>query len=232
MVEVEIEPHEEFEGVYWAIFEDGRKKPATENLVPGHQVYGEKLVEYDGKEYRVWEPRRSKLAAMIMNDMEYFPFEEGSRVLYLGAAAGTTPSHVSDIIKESGVEYCVEFASRMMQELIPVCEKRPNMVPILGDATKPHGYAPLVEQVDVIYQDIAQPKQAEVVADNAEAFLRPGGYVIVAIKARSIDVTKEPEDVFEDEERKLEERGFEVLEVIDLEPYERDHVGIVAEYHG
>ncbi|MEO2240596.1 MAG: fibrillarin-like rRNA/tRNA 2'-O-methyltransferase, partial [Euryarchaeota archaeon] len=196
------------------------------------QVYGERLVKQDGTEYRVWEPSRSKLAAMIMNGMEHFPFKEGCKVLYLGAAAGTTPSHVSDIIREEGIEYCVEFASRMMQELIPVCEKRPNMVPILGDATKPHEYVEIVEQVDVIYQDIAQPKQAEVVADNAEAFLKPGGVIIVAVKARSIDVTKEPEEVFREEERKLEERGFEILEVIDLEPYERDHVGIVAEYQG
>ncbi|MEO2241134.1 MAG: fibrillarin-like rRNA/tRNA 2'-O-methyltransferase, partial [Euryarchaeota archaeon] len=77
MVEIEIEPHEEFEGVYWAIFEDGTRKPATENLVPGHQVYGERLVKQDGTEYRVWEPSRSKLAAMIMNGMEHFPFKEG-----------------------------------------------------------------------------------------------------------------------------------------------------------
>ncbi|MCE7697563.1 MAG: fibrillarin-like rRNA/tRNA 2'-O-methyltransferase, partial [Methanobacterium paludis] len=116
---------EKFPGVY--ILKD---HIATENLRPGLKVYGEKLVELDSKEYRIWDPRRSKLAAAILNGMETFPFNEGSNILYLGASAGTTPSHISDIIK-NGLVYSVEFSPRMVRDLVELCRIRENMIPLL-----------------------------------------------------------------------------------------------------
>ncbi|VVC94536.1 unnamed protein product [Leptidea sinapis] len=69
----------------------------TKNLVPGSEVYGEKRisVENEGEkvEYRVWNPFRSKLAAAIMGGVDAIHMPPGSRVLYLGAASGTTVSH-------------------------------------------------------------------------------------------------------------------------------------------
>ncbi|MGZ7047956.1 MAG: fibrillarin-like rRNA/tRNA 2'-O-methyltransferase, partial [Methanobacterium sp.] len=103
---------------------------ATENLNPGIKVYDERLVEFKDKEYRIWDPRRSKLSTAILNGLKTFPFEEDSKVLYLGASAGTTPSHISDISK-NGLIYCVEFSSRMMRNLMDVCNTRENMIPIL-----------------------------------------------------------------------------------------------------
>ncbi len=79
-----------FPGVYLFVDEEGNKKIATKNLVPGQRVYGERLVKFEGEEYRVWNPRRSKLAAAILNGLENFPIRPGSRVLYLGVASGTT----------------------------------------------------------------------------------------------------------------------------------------------
>ena len=201
---------------------------ATCNQIPGKQVYGEKLVEIQGKEYRLWNPRRSKLAAAILNGLETFPFYDNSRILYLGASTGTTPSHISDICSD-GLIYCVEFSPRMMRKLADLSQIRTNLIPILDDANKPHNYLHLVEKTDVIYSDVAQPNQTEIFMDNMRLFLKEGGIGILMLKARSIDVTRNPEEIYHEEESRLKKAGFRVMEKIDLEPYEKDHMAFVCE---
>ena len=223
-------PHERFKGVYWVEFEDGSRRLATANLTPGVRVYGEQLVKFGEVELRVWNPYRSKLAGAILKEIEVMPIKAGISVLYLGAAAGTTPSHVSDILGPGGVLYGVEFAPRVMREFMErVAAHRSNVVPILADARFPHKYAHIVtEKVDVIYADIAQPFQSKIVADNAEFFLRSGGYVMQAIKAMSIDVTREPSETYKREIDHLRERGFEIVDVVHLEPYDVAHAFVIA----
>ena len=226
---VEVEQHEKFEGVYWLVFEDGTRKLATRNLAPGRNVYGEKLIKVGDEEYRLWDAYRSKLAASILKGVETMPIKPGDKVLYLGAASGTTASHVSDIVGPEGHVYCVEFAPRVIQDLLNnVCAYRPNMSPILADARLPHLYAHLVEEVDVIYCDIAQPEQAKVLADNADFFLADGGWIMLAIKARSIDVTKKPSELFKREMDVLKARGFDIRDKVHLEPFDKDHAMVVA----
>ncbi len=219
---MKIIEHERFRGVYWVELEDGAQKLATVNSAPGAQVYGEKLVEIEGTEYRLWDPYRSKLAAAIVRGIKDVPITDCSKVLYLGAASGTTASHVADLVGSGGAVYCVEISSRPMRDLLLVCGRRPNMVPMLADASRPGSYCSLVGKVDVIYQDVAQPEQSGILFANARAFLRGGGHAMLALKARSIDVTKEPREIFRDEMGKLE-REFEILDAKVLEPYEKDH---------
>jgi len=225
----DVSPHERFEAVYWIRFQDHSRRLATENLTPGNSVYGEELVKHRRREYRAWDAYRSKLAAAILKDISGIPIAPSRRVLYLGAASGTTASHVSDIVGEKGAVFCVEFAQRTMRELIEnVCSYRPNMSPILADARYPGAYRSLVSPVDAIYCDIAQPEQARILADNADLFLKESGNVMIAVKSRSVDVTMSPASVFSQEKRTLIQRGFKVMEMIRLEPYERDHAMIVA----
>ena len=73
---------------------DGEEKLATVNLVPGNQVYNEKLGQHEGIECRIWNPFRSKLAAAIMNGLDNFPFIEKSDVLYLGVSTGLSLIHI------------------------------------------------------------------------------------------------------------------------------------------
>ena len=202
---------------------------ATDNLNKGIKVYGERLVEIKDKEYRIWDPRRSKLGAAILNGLNMFPFKEDSKVLYLGASAGTTPSHISDISKD-GLIYCVEFSPRMMRDLVEVCNQRRNLIPILDDATKPKNYLNLLQKVDVVYSDVAQPKQSELFMDNMRLFSKGDGIGILMIKARSIDVTRAPKKIFKEEESKLKTSGLNVIEKINLEPYEKDHMAFVCEF--
>jgi len=228
-VDADVKPHPTFNGIYWIIHEDGSKKLATQNLAPSHTVYGERLIKHRNIEYRTWDPYRSKLAAAIIKGLETVPIKPEHKVLYLGAASGTTASHVSDIVGEDGHVYCVEFAPRSIRELVDnVCTHRFNMSPILADARMPEQYATLVGTVEDMYCDIAQPEQAKILADNADRFLKPRGWTMLAIKAQSIDVTKEPSEVYKQEIGTLRSRGFRIEQVVHLEPYDKAHAMIVA----
>jgi len=228
-VVADAKPHKKFPEIYWVTLEDGARRFATKNLTPGRKVYGERLISFQEVEYRVWDPFRSKLVAAILKGLNIVPIHAGHKVLYLGAASGTTASHVSDIVGEKGHVYCVEFAARTMRELVNnVCAFRFNMTPILEDARIPEKYMTFVEKVDAIYCDIAQPEQAKVLADNAELFLKENGWTILAVKSQSIDVTKKPVEVYEQEANILKSRGFTVKEIVQLEPYDKAHAMIVS----
>ena len=146
------------------------------------------------------------------------------RVLYLGAANGTTVSHVADYAE---VVYAVEFSPRPMQDLIEVARRRKNIIPIMADATRPDLYTPLVEAVDLVYQDVAQPDQAVIAIRNC-VFLKPGGSLILMLKTRSVDVRKDPGEVFDETITALKEAGFTVQESVWLVPYHQDHAAIVC----
>jgi fibrillarin-like pre-rRNA processing protein len=227
-VAVDVKPHR-FAGIYIVTFEDGTERLATKNMVPGKSVYGERLISFEGTEYRSWDPFRSKLAAGILKGLKMVPIQPNHKVLYLGAASGTTASHISDIVGSDGQVYCVEFSARSMRELVNnVCTFRPNMAPLLEDARMPQRYAMFVGTVDDIYCDVAQPEQAKILADNADAFLRQDGWVILAVKSQSIDVTKQPSEVYRREIETLETRGFTISDVVNLEPYDKAHIMVVA----
>ncbi len=207
----------------------------TKSLAPGKKVYGERVLKIDGVEYRVWNPYRSKLGAAIKNGLKTWAFKKGGTVLYLGVAEGTTASHIADAMEE-GVIFGVDVAPRVVPKLLKVSEDWKLILPILADANKPEEYREYIEavggKVDVVYEDVAHPDQTKILIKNAEAYLKKGGHAYYAVKARSIDVTKDPRVVFQEERKKLEDAGFEVLEEIDLEPYEKDHVMFVLRWLG
>ncbi|ARS91836.1 fibrillarin-like rRNA/tRNA 2'-O-methyltransferase [Natrarchaeobaculum aegyptiacum] len=194
---------------------DGQQRLATR----GEPVYGEPT---EG-EWRAWDPTRSKLGAMLELGMDT-ALEGGDTVCYLGAASGTTVSHVADF---AGPTYAVEFAPRPARDLLSVADSRPRLFPLLADARKPETYAHVVEaDVDALVQDVATRGQARVALENRQ-FLADDGRLLLAVKARSEDVTRDPNEVFADVRETLEE-GYEVLESRRLDDYHADHLGIVA----
>jgi len=182
-------------------------------------VYNERML---GKA-RVWEPYRSKLSALY-HVGKGIDLDPSMRVLYLGAANGTTVSHVADYVE---VVFAVEFAPRPMQDLIEVARRRKNVIPIMADANQPDRYTSVVEAVDLVYQDVAQPDQAAIAIRNS-IFLRHGGSLILMLKTRSVDVRKKPSDVFDETLAVLSNAGFSVLESVWLAPYHQDHAAIVC----
>ena len=221
---------EDKKNIFW-VKTEGEKKLATENLVPGNQVYKEKLVLKKGIEYRVWDPFRSKLAASIMKDLEEFPFQEKSSVLYLGVSTGTTISHISDIVGPKGIIFGVEHSSRVARDFLDrVASHRKNIIPIIQDARRPQDYFSVYNKMDIVYSDIAQPDQTEIAISNCKLYLKNNGYLFLVIKTRSIDVTQPPKKIIKNELKKLR-TNFQILQQIDLHPYDKDHAMIIAKYH-
>jgi len=209
---------------------------ATKNLTPGEAVYGEKRVSVEEGdagnkvEYRVWNPFRSKLAAGILGGLDSIFMPPGSKVLYLGAASGTTVSHVADVVGPEGLVYAVEFSHRSGRDLVNMAKKRPNVIPIIEDARHPAKYRMIVGMIDCVFADVAQPDQARIVALNSQYFLKAGGHFVISIKANCIDSTAPAEAVFAREVKKLQEDGFKPMEQLTLEPYERDHAIVCGGY--
>ena len=212
----------EIQGIY-----KEKNKIFTENPVfcKGIKVYNEKLVKYKDKELRSWNPYRSKFAAAILNGLK-IDIKSNSKILYLGAATGTTVSHVSDIVKD-GVVYSVENSPVAVKNLIKLSEKRKNLIPILEDANHPDRYSSIVHTVDLTYQDISQRNQAEIFISNVTRYLKKSGKGILMVKARSIDVSLKPKKAYNIVCSELEESGLKIKDKIDLNPYEKDHAAIL-----
>ncbi|MBI4438444.1 fibrillarin-like rRNA/tRNA 2'-O-methyltransferase [Candidatus Woesearchaeota archaeon] len=192
----------------------------TESAHHGEAPFREQTINRNGKEYRNWEPRRSKLAASIMKGMEC-ALGESSKILYLGASHGYTVSFAADIAQKGAI-YAIDFSPRVVRELVLLSERRTNIAPILADARKPETYYHYIEPCDILYQDVAQKDQAAIFMKNANLFLKKEGKAYLAIKARSIDTTKEPKKIFKQARDEIE-TTMKVLDYKVLEPYQKDH---------
>lgn len=211
----------------------------TKNMTPGESVYGEKRISVETSqtgalsngdaapatktEYRVWNPFRSKLAAGILGGLDHIYIRPGAKVLYLGAASGTSVSHVSDMVGPTGTVFAVEFSHRSGRDLINMATHRTNVIPIIEDARHPQRYRMLVSMVDVLFADVAQPDQARIVIENAKMYLKIEGGLLMSIKASCIDSTET--DVMKIFQREVDilskQDEFQPKEQLTLEPFER-----------
>ncbi len=206
---------------------DQKSRVVTCNKVPGNSVYGEKLYSINGKEYRGWDPYRSKYVAAFLSGMKKLPQIQGKKILYLGVSTGTTASHFSDIL-DNGILYGIEFSPKVMRKFFRLTEQRPNLIPILADARRPEEYSSFVFEVDLIYQDVAQPDQAKIFGRNSQEFLKSGGLGFLAIKSQSIDVSIEPDEVFSKQIEELErDFGLEIQEFNSIDAFEKKHAAII-----
>jgi fibrillarin-like pre-rRNA processing protein len=198
----------------------------TENIKEskGVKVYNEKIVKQKNKEFRSWNPYRSKLAAAILNGLE-IKIKQDSNILYLGAATGTTVSHISDICK-NGMIFTVENSPFAMKKLVNLCKNRPNIIPIFEDANHPDRYSSIVNIVDILYQDISQRNQADIFIKNIKNYLKEDGIGIFMVKARSIDVSLKPKETYDLVCSQLEKNRLIINSLIDLIPFEKDHAVI------
>ena len=199
-----------------------RRQLYTINLIRGKSVYTEKLVNENGVEYREWDAFKSKLAACILKGSLNIGIRKNDIVLYLGSASGTTVSHVSDIVGSKGFVFAVDLAPRVMRDLIFLCYDRKNIAPVLADANKVNELSEKISSVDVLYQDVAQKNQIGIFLKNVDLFLKNDGYALLAIKARSIDVTKQPKQIFKEVKERLE-KNLTIIDYRELEPFQRDH---------
>jgi fibrillarin-like pre-rRNA processing protein len=223
-----MEIKEVFPSIYKLVKKD-QEILVTRNLTPGITYYGEPVFEVDEVEYRSWNPTRSKLGALILKGVKNMPIKPDRMVLYLGVASGTTLSHVSDILGVEGHVWGVDFAPRSMRDLLDkVSRHRNNISPILGDARNPSSYSNLVSMVDVVFADVAQPDQGNIIVENSRHFLRKDGWLVLTIKSRSIDVREKPKNIYMEQIKIIEEAGYYIHEVVEIDPFEKDHAIVLA----
>ena len=198
----------------------------TLNSAPGWKLNRQRIVTSGGREYREWDPHRSKLAAFLAAGGSFFPFSRQSNVLYLGASAGTTASHVADIAP-AGRVCCIEISFSSYVRLREVAERHPGMIPVLADASKPGEYAAIVGEPDVLYQDIAQRNSVEIFLKNVLHF-RSLRSLFLVVKARSIDSAVSPRLVFAEAKRKVDKALGVRSGMVDISAFEKDHAVIYA----
>lgn len=200
----------------------------TRSLLPGKKHFEQEWLTQDGK-HREFSPKHSKLAAALMKGCQQFGMKEGAVILYLGASHGYTPSFVSDMIGLDGTIFCVEFSPSVGRDLVFLCEERENMIPLLADARRVDDLAPRITACDVVFQDIAQPDQADIFLRNVRAFLLPGGTGMLALKARSVDASRRPAEIFKETRKRFErEEGIVLVDYRELAPFEKDHAFFVV----
>jgi len=192
----------------------------TLNLTPGKSHLGETRTIIGNKEYRLWDPKTSKLCSALMNGLNYPETVERPIILYLGASFGNTVSHLSDIYP-NGIIYAVESAIEPLRQLSLLSLRRKNVIPLHEDANYPENYMDAVPQADIIYMDVAQKNQVQILKKNM-IYAGENTIIMFCVKARSIDVTIPPKQVFLKVRDELKDE-LKIMHETRLEPYEKDH---------
>ena len=186
-------------------------------------VYGEKVIKRKDTFLRSWEPKKSKMAAAIGNGLKKLPIGEDTETLYLGASSGTTVSHISDLSPDGKI-FAIEVAPEPFAKLLDLSEERNNIYPVLDSARLPEKYDFFLgHSPDIIYQDISQKDQTDILLRNMDAFPE-WSYAFFMLKAISIDSSRRPEDVLNEQIEKLRRRkGIRIIETINISNYHRGH---------
>ncbi|MFY9716935.1 MAG: fibrillarin-like rRNA/tRNA 2'-O-methyltransferase [Thermoplasmata archaeon] len=211
----------------WAgVYREGRDL-FTRNGEPGRRLYGELLRTAGGIEYRQWDPFRSKLSALLARGAPNDLLDPVGAALYLGAAHGTTASHLSDLWRESQI-FLVEKSPSSFAPLLALARRRSNLLPILADAQLPERYRAELPEVEFLYQDVAQRDQARIFVDNARTVLAPGGRGILMLKVRSVTQRRPSASVVREARGELVRGGLKVTSETSLAPFSRDHVALLV----
>ena len=213
-----------------SVFRDGRDL-YTVNGEPGVRLRGEALKVVDGVEYRLWDPFRSKLAALLTNGAPEGALAPPRRALYLGAAHGTTPSYLADLWPRAEI-FVVEKSPTAFVQLLALARRRPNLYPLLADAHLPERYRAEVGEAEFLYQDVAQRDQAEIFRENADACLTPKGRGILMLKVRSVTQRRPGAIVVREARRVLDGAGLRVEAEVPLAPFSKDHAALLAVRRG
>lgn len=211
----------------------------TRNAVGGTSVRGERRKRDGRVEWRKWDSHRSKVAAMLMrtkSDPSTLIPEPGSLCVYLGASSGSTVSHLHDHICGAGNHHdgriiAVDISSRMMRDLVIMCETRPGIIPVLADARHPLSVAQYLQRKsDWLFQDLSMPDQAKSFIESTSKPLTEGGLGIISIKAASERWAPGGDEQHFDESESLINSAshLQIIERIDLRGLEDQHIAIVT----
>ena len=217
--------------IFWITVKN-KKKLATLNNASINEVYNEKIIKINGKQYNLWNPYTSKLAAAIVNGMEIFPILEKTKVLYLNSTIEKTLSHISDIIGVNGKIFILRDINENSKKFLDnVMNDRTNVFTITRDNGDPAKFSSKSEMVNVVYVDITQHNETEVAIQNCKRYLRDGGFLMLVVPTKKIDFVNNPNGQNLEEIQKLQS-SFEIIQQINLTDFFKEHSMIIAKFLG
>ncbi len=219
------------EVVFWVTVRN-EKKLATLSNVSTNQDYEENLVEMNGKQYSIWNPYTSKLAAAIINGMEIFPILKKTKILYVDPATEKTVKHISDIVGINGKIFVVRNIMKNSKNFLEqIAKNRSNIFTIIPDKTNPARLTGMTEMVDVIYIDIAEHNQTEIAIQNCKNHLRIGGFLMLIVPTKNIDFANNNSKKNQEERKKLQ-TSFDIIQEINLTDFFKEYSMVIAKYLG
>ena len=217
--------------IFWITVKN-KKKLATLNNASINEVYNEKLIKINGKQYNLWNPYTSKLAAAIVNGMEIFPILKKTKVLYLNDTIEKTLSHISDIIGVNGKIFILRDINENSKNFLEnVMNDRTNVFTITRDNGDPAKFSSKTEMVNVVYVDITQHNETEVAIQNCKRYLTDGGFLMLVVPTKKIDFVNNPNGQNLEEIQKLQS-SFEIIQQINLTDFFKEHSMIIAKFLG
>ena len=217
--------------IFWITVKN-KKKLATLNNASINEVYNEKLIKINGKQYNLWNPYTSKLAAAIVNGMEIFPILKKTKVLYLNDTIEKTLSHISDIIGVNGKIFILRDINENSKKFLDnVMNDRTNVFTITRDNGDPAKFSSKTEMVNVVYVDITQHNETEVAIQNCKRYLTDGGFLMLVVPTKKIDFVNNPNGQNLEEIQKLQS-SFEIIQQINLTDFFKEHSMIIAKFLG
>ena len=217
--------------IFWVTVRN-EKKLATLSNVSTNQDYKENLVEMNGKQYSIWNPYMSKLAAAIINGMEIFPILKKTKILYLDPTSEKTIKHISDIVGINGKIFVVRNIMKNSKNFLEqIAKNRSNIFTIIPDKTNPARLTGMTETVDVIYIDIAEHNQTEIAIQNCKNHLRIGGFLMLIVPTKNIDFANNPSKKNQEERKKLQ-TSFDIIQEINLTDFFKEYSMVIAKYLG
>ena len=219
------------EVIFWVTVRN-EKKLATLSNLSTNQDYEENLVEMYGKQYSIWNPYMSKLAAAIINGMEIFPILKKTKILYLDPTSEKTIKHISDIVGINGKIFVVRNIMKNSKNFLEqIAKNRSNIFTIIPDKTNPARLTGMTEMVDVIYIDIAEHNQTEIAIQNCKNHLRIGGFLMLIVPTKNIDFANNPSKKNQEERKKLQ-TSFDIIQEINLTDFFKEYSMVIAKYLG
>ena len=219
------------DAIFWVTVRN-EKKLATLSNMSTNQDYKENLVQTNGKRYSIWNPYMSKLAAAIINGMEIFPILKKTKILYLDPTTEKTVKHISNIVGINGKIFVVRDVMKNSKNFLEqIVKNRSNIFTIIPDKTNPARLTGMTEMVDVIYIDIAEHNQTEIAIQNCKNHLRIGGFLMLIVPTKNIDIANNPSKKNQEERKKLQ-TSFDIIQEINLMDFFKEYSMVIAKYLG
>tara|TARA_B110001454_G_scaffold187155_1_gene184372 strand:- start:1256 stop:1993 length:738 start_codon:yes stop_codon:yes gene_type:complete len=224
---------------------DNEEQLVTKNLVKGTKMYGEKIIMVNGEEFLEWNPYNCKLAAAIRNGLQILPIIKNSKIICICGKAETTISHISDIVYDGSVFVVGDNNKNDLLKNLDIVRK--NIISVSDNQFEQLYSTSITKKIDVLYVDIPQFDQMELVVKKYSSLLKTGGFLMLTIK-------KDENPVFESDSvgwfaeqksglTKIQEQikklkpQFEIIQEINLSlnylmnaPFHKSYVFILAQY--